>query len=53
MFATLAGVPAFLAYFCVSVMVVVGYLYLYTRMTPHDESILSATTFPARRSPSA
>ena len=27
MFATLAGLPAFLAYFCVSVMIVVGYLY--------------------------
>jgi putative membrane protein len=37
MFATLAGLPAFLAYFCVSIVIVVGYLYLYTRMTPHDE----------------
>ena len=46
MFATLAGVPAFLAYFCVSVMVVVGYLYLYTRMTPHDEFELIRNNVP-------
>ena len=37
MFETLAGLPAFLTYFCVSVAVVVGYIYVYTWITPHDE----------------
>ena len=37
MFETLAGLPAFLTYFCVSVAVVVGYIYVYTWVTPHDE----------------
>jgi putative membrane protein len=37
MFETLAGLPAFLTYFSVSVAVVVGYTYVYTWITPHDE----------------
>jgi putative membrane protein len=37
MFETLAGLPAFLTYFSVSVAVVVGYIYVYTWITPHDE----------------
>ena len=37
MFETLAGLPAFLTYFSVSVAVVVGYIYIYTWITPHDE----------------
>jgi putative membrane protein len=46
MFATLAGLPAFLAYFCVSLIVIVGYLYLYTRLTPHDEFELIRKNVP-------
>jgi len=46
MFATLAGLPAFLAYFCVSIVVVVGYLYLYTRITPLDEFELIRENVP-------
>jgi putative membrane protein len=46
MFATLAGLPAFLAYFCVSIVVVVGYLYLYTRITPLDEFELIRQNVP-------
>ena len=37
MFETLAGLPAFLTYFCVSVVMVIGYIYVYTWITPHDE----------------
>ena len=46
MFATLVGLPAFLAYFCVSLIVVVGYLYLYTHLTPHDEFELIRKNVP-------
>src|SRR6202158_4276834 len=46
MFGTLAGLPAFLAYFCVSLVIVVGYLYLYTWMTPHDEFALIRANVP-------
>jgi len=46
MFETLAGLPAFLAYFCVSVVVAVGYLAIYTRMTPHDEFELIRKNVP-------
>ena len=46
MFNTLAGLPAFLAYFCVSIVIVVGYLFLYTRMTPHDEFELIRNNVP-------
>src|SRR5258707_2161441 len=46
MFATLAGLPAFLAYFCVSIVIIVGYLYLYTWMTPHDEFELIRNNVP-------
>lgn len=34
---SLAGLPAFLAYFCTAFVVVIGYLFIYTRITPHDE----------------
>ncbi len=46
MFATFAGLPAFLAYFCVSLVIVVGYLYLYTRITPLDEFELIRKNIP-------
>ena len=34
---SLAGLPAFLVYFLVSAAVVAAYLFIYTRITPHDE----------------
>jgi putative membrane protein len=34
---SLAGLPPFLAYFCLSVGAVIGYLAIYTRLTPYDE----------------
>ena len=34
---SLAGLPAFLLYFCTGIVVVVAYLFVYTRVTPHDE----------------
>jgi len=37
---SLAGVPAFLGDLCVSAAVVVAYLFIYTRITPHDEFAL-------------
>ena len=32
---SLAGLPAFLLYFCTALIVVVAYLFVYTRVTPH------------------
>ena len=37
---SLEGLPAFLVYFGVSAAVVVAYLFIYTRITPHDEFAL-------------
>jgi putative membrane protein len=34
---SLTGLPAFLAYFCLSVAAVIAYLLVYTRITAHDE----------------
>src|SRR5258706_9947153 len=34
---SLAGLPAFLVYFCTAIVAVVAYLFVYTRVTPHDE----------------
>ena len=34
---SLAGLPAFLLYFCVSTVAIVAFLYIYTRITAHDE----------------
>jgi putative membrane protein len=34
---SLEGLPAFLAYFCLSVIVVIVYLLVYTRITAHNE----------------
>lgn len=39
---SLAGLPAFLSYFCVSAIAVVLYVLVYTRITPHDEFELIA-----------
>jgi putative membrane protein len=49
MFETLAGLPAFLTYFSVSVAVVVGYIYVYTWITPHDELELINKNVPGPR----
>jgi putative membrane protein len=34
---SLAGLPAFIAYFCLTVVAVVIYLVIYTRITPYNE----------------
>jgi putative membrane protein len=44
---SLAGLPAFLVYFCVSAAIVVAYLLIYTRITPHDEFGLIRENVPA------
>jgi len=46
MLETLAGLPAFLTYFCVSAAVVIGYVYIYTWITPHDEFELIRKNVP-------
>jgi putative membrane protein len=43
---SLSGLPAFLAYFCVSLIVVMGYLGVYTWITPHDEFGLIRANVP-------
>jgi putative membrane protein len=45
--ASLAGLPAFVMYFCVSLVAVVAYLFIYTRITPHDEFALVRANVPA------
>src|SRR5438046_6859771 len=44
---SLAGLPAFLVYFCTSLFVVVVYLFVYTRVTPHNEFQLIRDNDPA------
>jgi putative membrane protein len=34
---SLAGLPAFLAYFCTAFVITVGYLFVYMWITPYDE----------------
>lgn len=43
---SLAGLPAFLAYFCVSLVAVVLYLVIYTWITKHDEYDLIRRNVP-------
>jgi putative membrane protein len=43
---SLAGLPAFLAYFCTAFIIVLLYLYVYTRVTPHDEFALIRKNVP-------
>ncbi len=43
---SLSGLPAFLAYFCVSAVAVIVYLLIYTRITPHDEFALIGKNVP-------
>src|SRR3984893_3007969 len=44
---SLAGLPAFLAYFCTAIVAVVAYLFVYTRITPHNEFQLIREHDPA------
>jgi putative membrane protein len=44
---SLAGLPAFLVYFCTGLFAVVAYLFVYTRITPHDEFQLIRDNDPA------
>ena len=44
---SLAGLPAFLVYFCTAIVAVVAYLFVYTRVTPHDEFQLIRENDPA------
>jgi putative membrane protein len=44
---SLAGLPAFLLYFCTATVAVVVYLLVYTRITPHDEFKLIRDNDPA------
>lgn len=47
MLQSLAGLPAFLAYFCVSLIVLVIYLLVYTWITSHDEYGLIRRNVPS------
>ena len=44
---SLAGLPAFLVYFCTAITAVVAYLFVYTRVTPHNEFELIRANEPA------
>ena len=44
---SLAGLPAFLVYFCTAIIAVVIYLLVYTRITPHNEFQLIRDNDPA------
>jgi len=47
MLQSLAGLPAFLAYFCVSLVALVTFLLVYTWITPHDEFDLIRRNVPS------
>jgi putative membrane protein len=44
---SLAGLPAFLVYFCTAIVSVISYLFVYTRITPHNEFQLIRDNDPA------
>jgi putative membrane protein len=44
---SLAGLPGLLLYFCTALVAVVAYLFVYTRVTPHDELQLIRDNVPA------
>ncbi len=44
---SLAGLPAFLVYFCTAILSMIVYLLVYTRITPHDEFQLIRNNDPA------
>ena|SRR5258708_3259942 len=43
---SLAGLPAFLLYFCVAGVLIVAYIFIYTWITPHDEFALIRNKVP-------
>ena len=43
---SLAGLPAFLVYFCTAIIAVIAYLLVYMRVTPHDEFELIRANVP-------
>ncbi len=43
---SLAGLPAFLLYFCISTVAVIAFLWIYTRITAHDEFALLNKNVP-------
>ena len=43
---SLAGLPAFLLYFCISTIAVIAFLWIYTRITAHDEFELLNRNIP-------
>ena len=43
---SLAGLPAFLLYFCISTIAVIAFLWIYTRITAHDEFDLLTKNVP-------
>ena len=43
---SLAGLPAFLGYFCVAGVLIVAYIFVYTWITPHDEFALIRNKVP-------
>ncbi|MCL2716900.1 MAG: DUF350 domain-containing protein [Alphaproteobacteria bacterium] len=47
MLQSLAGLPAFLTYFCTGLVAVLAYLLVYTRITPHNEFKLIRDNNPA------
>ena len=44
---SLAGLPAFLVYFCTGLVAIVAYLFAYTRITPYNEFQLIRDNDPA------
>src|SRR6476620_5002665 len=44
---SLAGLPAFLVYFCTAIIAVLAYLLVYARITPHNEFELIRNNNPA------
>ena len=44
---SLAGLPAFLVYFCTGLIAIVAYLFVYTRITTHNEFQLIRDNDPA------
>lgn len=43
---SLAGLPAFIVYFCTGLVAIVLFLFVYTRVTPHDEFKLIRENVP-------
>ena len=43
---SLSGLPAFLLYFCISTVALIGFLWIYTWMTAHDEFTLLTKNVP-------